>query len=497
MASILVVDDEYPVRALAAHHLRTAGHIAIEADSGLRALNLAREIAFDLIITDLSMPHLDGFGLIASLRQSEKTANLPVLVLTARDDTRAREQQRYLGATAMICKPLDREALLRAVHALVPAPDTVTLPPTQSLAVRALSDPLADEADIAHASTRREWVDTTAPLAALTPNGTTNTSANNFWREVTLTARRAPIARQRPVYDATRFPVVEGYQVEQLIATGSNGALFKALHTATGARHALKVVGFAAQDARLAQETVERFAQEYQLTQRFANPHIICAYAQGFSDDFAYIAMELLEGGSLGQRIAGGLAADRAMELVAHIARALVVLHAQGVVHRDLKPANLLFRADGTLVLADFGASTAQSGKLVATATGFALGTPSYLSPEQAAGRAATAQSDLYALGVIAYEMLTGEKPFRAAHAAEVIMQHRVSAVPRLPEVLAAAQPLIDHLMVKDPADRMAEANQVLRWINGFWRQGGFGRLSDTARQSFLREACPVSANTD
>jgi CheY-like chemotaxis protein len=478
MAAILIVDDEYPVRALAAHHLRSTGHTVTEADSGLRALALLREISFDLLITDINMAQLDGFGLIACARQAEKTSQLPVLVLTSRNDRHTREQQEYFGANAMLLKPLDREALLRHVHALVPAPQEVSLPPTQAVTGGTAAQSAASSgASMFDTSELQQVTRTTAESAGLVAAHSLDqatATASNFWKEAALTARRAPVRRARRVYDDAHFPTLEGYDIESLLATGSSAALFKARHVATGARHALKVVALGAEDAITGCDAIERFAQEYHLTLRFSNPHIIKAYAQGFSDDFAYIAMELLDGGSLAQRIGLGLTADRAMELAAHIARALAVLHKEGVIHRDLKPANMLFRADGTLVLADFGASTAAADTLVATATGFAMGTPSYVSPEQAAGQGADSRSDLYAMGVIVYEMLTGEKPFRAKHPAEVIMQHRYQPVPDLPAHLMVAQPLINRLMAKDPAHRFGEAAEVLRWINAFWRQGGF-----------------------
>jgi serine/threonine-protein kinase PpkA len=135
------------------------------------------------------------------------------------------------------------------------------------------------------------------------------------------------------------------------------------------------------------------------------------------------------------------------------------------VVHRDVKPDNLMVRGDGSVALADFGIAKHARNSFASTRHGEILGTPYYLSPEQCQGLAATPQSDLYSLGVLAYEMLTGAKPYRARSVEELLALHRTAEVPRLPGEFATWQPLIDRLMAKRRDERFAQAADVLAWL--------------------------------
>jgi len=144
------------------------------------------------------------------------------------------------------------------------------------------------------------------------------------------------------------------------------------------------------------------------------------------------------------------------------LAKGLSAIHARGVVHRDLKPSNIMFRADDTLALADFGISKRMSDTLDLTAQFGAVGTPNYISPEQALGRPLDPRSDLYSAGVIFFELLTGRKPFQADSVEGLIYQHVHAPTPRLPRPLAPVQPLVDMLLAKHPDDRLASADELL-----------------------------------
>ena len=136
-------------------------------------------------------------------------------------------------------------------------------------------------------------------------------------------------------------------------------------------------------------------------------------------------------------------------------------MHAAGVLHRDLKPGNIMLRDDGSIALIDFGMSKDAALALDITETGTIFGTPHYMSPEQGHAEALDERSDLYSLGVILFEMLTREKPYRAENPMAIVYKHRKDAIPRLPQKFAQVQPVLERLLAKDPADRFASAPEA------------------------------------
>src|SRR5438105_216119 len=172
--------------------------------------------------------------------------------------------------------------------------------------------------------------------------------------------------------------------------------------------------------------------------------------------------------GSPGARARGVAHQPReALRLAAAIARALATIHAAGVLHRDLKPGNIMLREDGGIALIDFGLSKDAALALDVTDSGTIFGTPHYMSPEQGHGEPVDARSDLYSLGVILFEMLTGEKPYRAENPMAIVYKHRKEPVPQLPPQFAAMQPVLEGLLAKAPADRFAGAPQAAEALQG------------------------------
>jgi serine/threonine protein kinase len=203
-----------------------------------------------------------------------------------------------------------------------------------------------------------------------------------------------------------------------------------------------------------------RFRAEARHAGRLAHPGIASVYDFGESPDCAWLVMELVDGESLSAllRREGVLPVARALDVVAQTAAALQAAHDGGVVHRDVKPGNLLVRPDGTVKVTDFGVASATDA-VPLTRTGHVIGTAYYLSPEQAAGRSASPASDVYALGVVAYECLTGGRPFPGENPVAVALAHLRSPVPPLPDsVPAPVRALVERALAKDPAQRFPDA---------------------------------------
>jgi len=175
-----------------------------------------------------------------------------------------------------------------------------------------------------------------------------------------------------------------------------------------------------------------------------------------------YLAMEYFPRGDLKARMQIGITEREALRYVEHIAHALRIVHHAGILHRDLKPPNVMLRETDEVALIDFGLARNLEGGLSSTRTGVLRGSPYYMSPEQALGEELDARTDLYSLGIIFYEMLTGRKPFAGSSAIEVLQQHVNAPLPTLPERHAHHQTLIDRMLAKSRDQRFASAEEVI-----------------------------------
>jgi serine/threonine protein kinase len=209
----------------------------------------------------------------------------------------------------------------------------------------------------------------------------------------------------------------------------------------------------------------DRFLQEYEMIADLVHPNIVKIYDLGVSDDHAHIAMDYLSGGDLKQRIQAGISESDAVQYARQIASALATVHSVGILHRDLKPGNVMLRDDGSVALIDFGLAKRMRLHQEMTGSGEIFGTPYYMSPEQGHAEDVDARSDVYSLGVIFYEMLTGEKPFKASNAMGIIYKHSHAPIPVLPRRLEKYQLLLDLLLAKAAADRMQSADEVVKWL--------------------------------
>lgn len=258
---------------------------------------------------------------------------------------------------------------------------------------------------------------------------------------------------------------VPGFQIKRTIGRGGMATVYLAIQESLEREVVLKCMDSERESER-ERDFIGRFLNEGRIIASLSHPHIITVYDIGTVDDMVWIAMEYVQGGDLKARIeARPMEPPEALDLVSKVARALGYAHKHGIVHRDIKPANILFRSDGTALLTDFGIAKQTTVDNELTSTGTILGSPFYMSPEQAEGLAVDGRSDIYSLGVILYELLTGGRPYQGDTAIKVIMQHIQSPVPRLPAAMKRYQPLIDRMLAKERDARFADAETLLAEI--------------------------------
>jgi serine/threonine protein kinase len=260
---------------------------------------------------------------------------------------------------------------------------------------------------------------------------------------------------------ASSFPRIEGYKFLHTIARSPKSEIHVAYSAELGHNVAVKVLRTGPLSSADAGEE-ERFERERQLLMRIKHPAIVDVYDWGHGDDFRYIVTEYFPSGSLELRIRNLMTVKDSVDIFLQMVAALVVVHSAGLCHRDLKPANVMMRQDGRIVLIDFGLAKHLDSAIHLTNAGEVRGSPYYISPEQAEGAAVDQRSDIYSLGVMFYEMLTGHRPFRGSSVIAIIQSHRNDPIPTLPPELAHFQRLIDGLLAKDPNERFPTASSAL-----------------------------------
>ena len=244
---------------------------------------------------------------------------------------------------------------------------------------------------------------------------------------------------------------VDGFTIHREIGRGAASIVYLATWEAVGREVALKV---AAEDAARDPDVERRFSREYELAAQVDHPNIVKVYEAG-TDNLPYIAMEYLDGGSLIARLGRGMSASDAVRIAKQVALALDTLRGHGIVHRDVKPEHILFRGRDEAVLTDFGIAEEAAA---AASSGAVVGSPRYMSPEQAAGGAADSRSDLYSLGVVFHLMLTGDIP-RVSDDGDVAAARSVG---RLPAPVAMFQDVVDRWLSNDPAERFQTGAEVI-----------------------------------
>ena len=258
------------------------------------------------------------------------------------------------------------------------------------------------------------------------------------------------------------------YELTELLGKGGMAEVWRAVDGNLNRPVAIK---FLAPQLSDDPEFLVRFFAEAQAVARISHPGVVQVLDFGDYEDCPYLVMEVVDGGPLSELTGDPMEPDRALALVGAAAVAAGAAHQLGIVHRDIKPANILLDVEGGVKLADFGiAASSRSERL--TATGVAIGSPHYISPEQASGAVATPASDVYALGVVLYELLCGVRPFVGDNVTAIAIAHvdQTPAPPsdHIPELGPAVDALVLKALAKDPAERFVDGNELAAALESF-----------------------------
>lgn len=251
---------------------------------------------------------------------------------------------------------------------------------------------------------------------------------------------------------------IQGYIVQREIGKGGMATVYLATQESLHRNVVLKILD----DVKVDDSDLgERFMAEGRILASLNHPNIITIYDIGIANERLYISMEYVQGGDLKQRLELPISLDEVLDYLAKISSALGEAHKHGIVHRDVKPANILFSDNDTPILTDFGIAKQVDMESDLTSTGIFLGSPNYVSPEQADGQKIDGRADIYSMGCIFYEMLTGSKPYISSSVIDIVIQHKQGAIPTLPDELSEFQPLLDKMMAKKRNERFADAGDL------------------------------------
>lgn len=258
---------------------------------------------------------------------------------------------------------------------------------------------------------------------------------------------------------------VPGHRILRKLGGGGMANVYLALQESIDREVALKIMRLelGASDSSFSQ----RFVREAKIIAKLSHPHINAVYDVGVAGPYHYFTMEYITGGDLKMRIRQGMSPQSVLSILRQICSALAFAHSKGYVHRDVKPENVLFRDSNTAVLTDFGIAKSNDTAVTSmTVTGTIMGTPHYMSPEQALGGEIDRRSDLYSLGAMLFEMFTGNVPYTADSTIAICFKHLSDPLPQLPPPLEAYQPLLDKFLAKNPADRFQSGEEAMAAID-------------------------------
>jgi DNA-binding response OmpR family regulator len=456
--------------------LERQGHAVTMAEHGRAGLELAERDEPDVIITDLSMPGMDGFELLERLKAGTRTQHIPVIVVSGEGDVASVVRCLERGAEDHLTKPyeplvlaarirtsLERKRLrdlelayLHRVAQLTAAAEAVeaqTYDPNLLADLLARQDQLGQLARVFDRMVR----------GIRSREERLQARVRGLRREMEQSGATAAVAEPGP---AAADQVIAGrYEIRRELGAGGMGTVFLAHDRELGEDVALKVLN----PSLLAEDPVrlERLRSEIKLARKISHPNVVRSHDIGEWQGTHYITMEFIRGVTVADLLEkrGRLTVESTLAIGTQLADALAVAHDQHIVHRDIKPQNLMIDESGVLKVADFGlARTVQRTKAL-TQAGYVIGTVSYMAPEQLLGGDLDARTDLYAVGLVLFECLTGRLPFEAASPMAILAAVTERKAPDVSTIASDVPPalgaVISRLLEREPENRFASARDV------------------------------------
>jgi CheY-like chemotaxis protein len=485
-AKVLMVDDQPQLLRVLEKAISNMGHATTTTSSGHEALSLARKGDVDLILTDIEMPEMSGIDLLKALKSDEATWHIPVIVISGADDLFHITRCIELGAEDHIAKPYQPEILRARVTASL---DRKWLHDLE----RDQRDGLAQMIEAAEAVERgtyssdtlnglRESMDGVGQLARVFDRMVSGVKAREGRLRDRLRMLQSEVIEGRTPAEFATAPrrrvensifakgelINDRYEIIEQLGEGGMGMVFVATDKELHEQVAIKVIRPDVLETD--HSLVLRLKSEIRLARRLSHKNIIRAHDLGTWKNLHYITMELVRGISLAELLdqRSRLTVASTLAIATQLCEALAVAHEADVVHRDIKPANLLLSDAGLLKVMDFGIAMSVAGieHSATTGAGFVVGTPNYMAPEVLLGTKANPSTDLYAVGVVLYESLTGRLPYMGDTPAELVERIYVGKAPWLerevPGIPQALADLVHQQLEYDPRRRAASAKELV-----------------------------------
>jgi DNA-binding response OmpR family regulator len=484
-ARILVVDDLADNRAVLERRLARRHHQVVTAASGEAALRLLREQPFDLVLLDVLMPDVDGFEVLERMKSSAATRDIPVIMISALDDLSSVVRCIEHGAEDYLAKPFDPVLLAARIGAALEKKrfrdrEAEYLAEVARVIEAAGAVERGEyDADSLRDVSRRD--DELGRLARVFDSMVAGVRAREdrlhdqlrrLRDDVAIVTRDGAAGDVAMVTDELLVPgslLAGRYEISNVLGRGGMGTVYGARDRELGEQIALKLVRPELLGAD--EGAVARFKNEIRLARRISHRNVVRTHDLGECDGAYFVTMEYVRGITVRELLDRHtrLGTSSTLALTRQLVEALAVAHDAGIVHRDVKPENALLDDDGVLKVMDFGIARLAQDNSNRTQAGMVLGTPTYMAPEQLLGETVDGRSDLYAVGVVMYECLTGGPPFTAA--SPIALIGRVLSVTPTPvaavnpDIPPAVSHLIDQLLGKSADERPASARILLEQL--------------------------------
>lgn len=478
-ARILVVDDQEDNRAVLERRLRRQGHTVHCTSGGQAALAQIQREQYDLVLLDVLMPDLDGYAVLGRLKGDPATRDVPVIMISALDDIGSVVRCIEGGAEDHLPKPFDPILLRARISACL---EKKRLRDGELEYLREVGHVIEAATAVESGTfnpdtlapvTRRE--DALGRLARVFTAMADQVRAREerLRKQVEALRREISEARPSPVdsppSEAPELPtghLLSGrYEILAELGRGGMGLVYRALDRELGEQVAVKTLR---RDLVADETMLERFKSEIRLARHISDKHVVRTHDIGEWMGVHYLTMEYVEGISVRELIdtRERLGVEATLAIASQLAQSLAAAHDQGIIHRDIKPQNLLLDSTGVLKVMDFGVARLAERPSGLTEAGMVVGTPAYMAPEQMLAETVDHRSDLYAVGVVMYECLTGRIPFTApsvvALIAKVLHERPIPPVELASDIPPVLSALVLRLLAKDSADRPASAHELL-----------------------------------